>query len=170
MSSTDRAALAAALTESLPAGAVLTGVDDLERYAHDDAEWAPYETPAAVVLATCLQDVVTTVRLAGSHGAPVVPRGAGTGLSGGANATAGAVVLSLERMTRILEVDAAERFAVVEAGVRVRRGEVVGAVSVGGHAHPGTVHLGARRNGEYLNPLVLLGAMPRAVLVPYDRR
>lgn len=55
----------------------------------------------------------------------------------------------------------------VEAGERVRRGEVVGALSVGGHADSGTLHLGARLYGEYLNPLVLLDAMPRAVLLPY---
>jgi len=49
----------------------------------------------------------------------------------------------------------------------VLRGEVVGLLAAGGHAAPGTLHLGARMDGEYLNPLVLLGAMPRAVLLPY---
>ncbi|WP_036970037.1 FAD-binding oxidoreductase [Promicromonospora kroppenstedtii] len=117
MTRDESSALAAALQNALPDGAVLTGVPDVERYAHDDAEWADHATPAAVVLATSLDDVVTTVRIAGEHRAPVVPRGAGTGLSGGANAMAGAVVLSLERMTRIREVNAAERYAVVEAGV-----------------------------------------------------
>jgi glycolate oxidase len=117
MTRTESAALAAALTTALPDGAVLTGDQAVERYAHDDAEWADYAPPAAVVLATSLDDVVATVRIAGAHGAPVVPRGAGTGLSGGANAMPGSIVLSLERMTRILEVDVAERFAVVEAGV-----------------------------------------------------
>jgi murein DD-endopeptidase MepM/ murein hydrolase activator NlpD len=58
--------------------------------------------------------------------------------------------------------------ASVEAGERVTRGEVVGTLSVGGHAEAGALHLGARLNGEYLNPLVLLGAMPRAVLLPYS--
>ena len=58
--------------------------------------------------------------------------------------------------------------ATVQAGERVARGEVVGMLSLGGHAASGTVHLGARRDGEYLNPLVLLGAMPRAVLLPYS--
>ena len=60
--------------------------------------------------------------------------------------------------------------ATVVAGKRVARGEVVGMLSVGGHAAPGTLHLGARMDGEYLNPLVLLGAMPRAVLLPYAGR
>src|SRR5690606_14587554 len=95
MTRTDLPALAAALRTALPDGAVLTDAPELDRYAHDDAEWADYATPAAVVLATSLEDVVTTVRTAAEHGAPVVPRGAGTGLSGGANAVAGCVVLSL---------------------------------------------------------------------------
>ena len=58
----------------------------------------------------------------------------------------------------------------VVAGERVVRGEVVGVLSVGGHTAPGALHLGARLDGEYLNPLVLLGAMPRAVLLPYAAR
>jgi len=58
--------------------------------------------------------------------------------------------------------------ATVLAGERVSRGQVVGMLSLGGHSTPGTVHLGARVDGEYLNPLVLLGAMPRAVLLPYS--
>ena len=114
---TESSALPAALQTALPDGAVLTDPDAVAAYAHDDAEWADYATPAAVVLATGLDDVVTTVRIAAEHSAPVVPRGAGTGLSGGANAMAGSIVLSLERMTRIREVNTAERYAVVEAGV-----------------------------------------------------
>lgn len=58
--------------------------------------------------------------------------------------------------------------ATVSAGERVRRGEIVGMLSVGGHTEAGALHLGARLDGEYLNPLVLLGAMPRAVLLPYS--
>ncbi|MEU2200025.1 FAD-linked oxidase C-terminal domain-containing protein [Isoptericola sp. NPDC019482] len=117
MTSDELPALAAALRSALPDGVVLTDESSVGPYAHDDAEWAEYAAPAAVVLATSIDDVVTAVRIAGAHGAPVVPRGAGTGLSGGANAMPGAVVLSLERMTRILEVDVPERFAVAEAGV-----------------------------------------------------
>nr|BFF21622.1 hypothetical protein GCM10025730_51430 [Promicromonospora thailandica] len=117
MTRTELPALVAALQTALPDGTVLTDGPDLDRYAHDDAEWADWAPPAAVVLATGLDDVVATVRAAAEHGAPVVPRGAGTGLSGGANAVAGAVVLSLERMTRIREVNVDERYAVVEAGV-----------------------------------------------------
>lgn len=96
---------------------VLSAPRDVARYAHDDAEWAHYVDPIAVVLAESIGDVVATVRFAAASGLHVVPRGAGTGLSGGANAVARSIVLSLERMTRILEIDAGERFVVAEAGV-----------------------------------------------------
>ncbi|KHK97582.1 peptidase M23 [Microbacterium mangrovi] len=52
------------------------------------------------------------------------------------------------------------------AGDVVRGGERVGTVAVGGHADPDTVHLGARRNGEYINPMLLLGGIPHAILLP----
>lgn len=51
-------------------------------------------------------------------------------------------------------------------GTTVRRGEVVGVLDVGGHAPDGTLHLGARSDGEYLDPLILLGGVRRAVLLP----
>lgn len=103
--------LAAAVT------AVALDTETRERYAHDDAEWADYMPPLAVVFAASVDDVVATVRFAADHGLAVIPRGAGTGLSGGANATVGSIVLSLERMTAIRSVDVEERLAVVEAGV-----------------------------------------------------
>ena len=60
-------------------------------------------------------DVQATVRWAAEHGVPVVPRGAGSGLSGGSSAVDGGIVLSLERM-RAIEIDVATRVAVVEPG------------------------------------------------------
>ncbi|WP_238439352.1 M23 family metallopeptidase [Microbacterium sp. JZ31] len=51
-------------------------------------------------------------------------------------------------------------------GDAVSRGDVVGQVAAGGHAAPGSLHLGVRLNGEYVNPLLLLGGVPRAVLLP----
>lgn len=51
-------------------------------------------------------------------------------------------------------------------GDPVARGEAVGRVAVGGHATPGAVHFGVRLDGEYINPMLLLGGIPRAVLLP----
>ncbi|MDN5794934.1 MAG: FAD-binding protein [Intrasporangium sp.] len=98
-------------------GVLVTGEETMERYSHDDAEWAPYGRPVAVVRARSTDDVAQTVRWCAEHRVPLVPRGAGTGLSGGANAVEGCVVLSLERMTEVLEVNTAERYAVVQPGV-----------------------------------------------------
>jgi len=109
--------VAQALAALLPPGGVLADGASLERYSHDDAEWAPYVRPLAVALPGSIDEVVAVVRFAAAHGLRVVPRGAGTGLSGGANAVERSIVLSLERMTRVLEVDVDERYAVVEAGV-----------------------------------------------------
>jgi murein DD-endopeptidase MepM/ murein hydrolase activator NlpD len=54
----------------------------------------------------------------------------------------------------------------LHAGDAVGRGDEVGDVSLGGHAPPGAVHFGVRLNGEYINPLLLLGGVPRAILLP----
>ena len=54
----------------------------------------------------------------------------------------------------------------VAVGQRVDRGQRIGVTSVGGHAPPGTIHFGVRLDGEYVNPLLLFGALPRAVLLP----
>lgn len=54
----------------------------------------------------------------------------------------------------------------VAIGARVAAGEVVGTVAAGGHTAPGAVHFGVREAGEYINPLLLLGTVPRAVLLP----
>jgi murein DD-endopeptidase MepM/ murein hydrolase activator NlpD len=54
----------------------------------------------------------------------------------------------------------------VTVGQAVRRGERVGLVAAGGHAAAGALHFGVRRDGEYINPQLLLGGVPRAVLLP----
>nr|WP_246336294.1 FAD-linked oxidase C-terminal domain-containing protein [Flexivirga oryzae] len=95
----------------------MTDTDVVGSYVHDEAEWAPYSAPLAVVRATSTDDVQRTVRWALEHRVPLVPRGAGTGLSGGANAVAGCVVVSLEKMNSVLEVNPLERIAVVQPGV-----------------------------------------------------
>ncbi len=52
------------------------------------------------------------------------------------------------------------------AGAAIHRGQTVGTVATGGHTAPGAVHLGVRRNGQYINPMLLLGGVSRAVLLP----
>ena len=73
--------------------------------------------PQAVVLPASTIEVSEVVKVAAREGMPIVARGAGTGLSGGAIAEEGGIVVALTRMTRILEIDAGNRLAVVEPGV-----------------------------------------------------
>ncbi|MEV4774678.1 murein hydrolase activator EnvC family protein [Microbacterium sp. LWH12-1.2] len=51
-------------------------------------------------------------------------------------------------------------------GDAVAAGDVIGVADIGGHARPGSLHLGVRLDGEYINPMLLFGAVPRAVLLP----
>lgn len=74
-------------------------------------------TALGIAEAESTEEVSAILRIAAAHGVPVVPRGAGTGLAGGAVAGTGEVVLSLARMNRILEIDTVDEVARVEAGV-----------------------------------------------------
>ncbi|MBN1534336.1 MAG: FAD-dependent oxidoreductase, partial [Spirochaetes bacterium] len=73
--------------------------------------------PDLLVRAADSRDVQTVLRLCNQYRVPVVPRGAGTGVTGGAVPIRGGVVLSLEKMNRILEIDRENMVAVVEPGV-----------------------------------------------------
>ncbi|MGA2284741.1 MAG: FAD-linked oxidase C-terminal domain-containing protein [Dehalococcoidia bacterium] len=73
--------------------------------------------PDAVVLPATTQEVAAVVRLAAERRIPIVPRGSGTGLSGGSVPSQGGIALVLTRMNHILELDPVNRIAVVEAGV-----------------------------------------------------
>ena len=73
--------------------------------------------PQVVVLPASTDEVSRVVRVASRHGLPIVARGAGTGLSGGAVAEEGGIVLALTRMKRIIEIDPEDQIAVVEPGV-----------------------------------------------------
>jgi glycolate oxidase subunit GlcD len=75
------------------------------------------QSPAAVVLCRDRNDVVAVVRWCVGHGIPFVPRGAGTGLSGGATPEAGAIVLDLNRMNQIVSIHLEDRYAVVQPGL-----------------------------------------------------
>ena len=94
---------------------VLSSGVERESYARDNT--GSRFRPWAVVLADNRQHVEDTLRLCFAAAIPVVPRGAGTGNVGGALAVQGGVVLSMQRMNKILEVSVADRLAVVEPGV-----------------------------------------------------
>ncbi|HET7069507.1 MAG TPA: FAD-binding protein, partial [Nocardioides sp.] len=103
------------LAAALPGDVVLTAADALEKYRHDWSRDPSAGTPVAVVRAENAGHVQTAVRWAAAHHVPVVPRGAGSGLSGGSSAVDGGIVLSLERMTSV-EIDPLCQVAVVEPG------------------------------------------------------
>ena len=105
------------LTQQLPPGVVVTDPDVVQGYRRDRCDLVDAGSPLCVVRAASTADVATTLAWATRHRIPVVPRGAGTGLSGGAHAIDGGIVLSLERMTAVREIDPQGRLAVVEAGV-----------------------------------------------------
>jgi glycolate oxidase len=94
---------------------VVTAPDAVEKYRFDWTHDGTAGTPLAAVRVETAEQVQVTMRWATTHGIPVVPRGAGSGLSGGALAVDGGIVLSTERM-RAIEIDTASRVAVVEPG------------------------------------------------------
>ncbi|TFC47702.1 FAD-binding protein [Cryobacterium sp. TMT2-17-1] len=83
----------------------------------DKSGWVAPGMPLAVVYAASVDQVQATLRIATEFRVPVITRGAGTGLAGGACGTDGAIVLSVERMNRILEIRPEDELAVVEPGV-----------------------------------------------------
>ncbi len=111
----DRSALVARLRGALGEDAVFDGAADLLTYEYDMG--FDSHPPDLVVLPRTTAQVQAAVRLAGEAGIPIVPRGAGTGLCGGAVPVRGGLVISLIRMNRILEVDLPNRRALVEPGV-----------------------------------------------------
>ncbi|MGW4394329.1 FAD-binding oxidoreductase [Amycolatopsis nivea] len=110
-------ALLQRLRDDLGPAAVLTDADVTDAYARDMMPLAPSGKPLAVVLPADTAGVQATVRACAEARVPIVPRGAGSGLSGAANAIDGCVVLSLVKLNEILEVDAGNRLAVVQPGV-----------------------------------------------------
>jgi len=95
---------------------VLTSAEEMQAYGHDETEDLAFR-PAVVVKPLLASEVAAIVSECWKNNIPVTPRGAGTGLSGGALPVFGGVVLSLERMNRIVEVDTANGFVITEPGV-----------------------------------------------------
>jgi glycolate oxidase len=104
------------LAAALPDGALVLDPDVIEAYRRDRADTVRPGRPLALVRVGGTDDVQAVLRAASRHRVPVVPRGAGSGLSGGASATDGCLVLSLERLQDIV-IDPAAMVAEVGAGV-----------------------------------------------------
>ena len=105
------------LSEVVPAGHVLSDGAIGEAYSHDESITATPQLPAVVVLPETTAEVAALARLADEHRIPVTARGAGTGLSGGCIGRPGGIVVSFERMNRIVEIDTDNHVAVVQPGV-----------------------------------------------------
>jgi glycolate oxidase len=112
----NRAQLVEELRRVVGARAVVDDAAALMTY-EADACVMDLHAPSIVVLPTTTEQVAEVVRLAGRAGVPIVPRGAGTGLAGGATPTSGGVVISTTRMDQILEVDVPNRRVRVQPGV-----------------------------------------------------
>jgi glycolate oxidase len=113
----DRTALVAALRAVLPADAVLDQPEQLRPYECDGLS-AYRQLPLAVALPADARQVAAALAVCREHGAPVVARGSGTSLSGGALPHPDGVVLSLAKLNRILAIDPLNRTARVQPGVR----------------------------------------------------
>lgn len=97
---------------------VITDEEDMEVYSHDEVAEEEYaHMPEVVVKPGTTDEISQIIKLANREKVPVTPRGAGSGLSGGAVPDYGGIVLAMERMNEILEVDGQNMMAVAEPGV-----------------------------------------------------
>ncbi len=113
----DKEALTTALQRILPPDAILVDEEELRPY-ECDALSAYRKLPMIVVLPSTIKQVQSIVKLCFQHNIPVIARGAGTGLSGGATPLENGLVLSLAKFMSILSIDPVSRSAVVQPGVR----------------------------------------------------
>ena len=105
------------IAAAVPGVRVLTDPADTEEYRKDETEFVPFGQPLAVAFPTSTADVSAIVRACARHRVPVVARGGGSGLSGGANAMDGWIVLAMSAMDRIIEIDPDNLVAVTQPGV-----------------------------------------------------
>ncbi len=105
----------AEIREIVGSSRLLLAPDELEEYGKDATKLS--RSPDAVVFPRSAREISSLMRLANREGISVVPRGAGSGMSGGAIPVSGGLVISLERMNRILEIDPDNMVARVEPGV-----------------------------------------------------
>ena len=106
-----------AVRAELPGLRLLEDEIDREAYRNDETAYLPTDLPLAVALPTSTAEVSALLRLASAHRVPVVPRGAGSGLSGGAAGLAGGLTIALTRMDRILEIDHDNLVVVTQPGI-----------------------------------------------------
>ena len=114
---TNLAGLVADARDALPEMPLLTDPIDRESYRHDETAYLDAGLPGAVALPRTTDEVSTLLRLATAHRVSVVPRGAGTGLSGGAAGIEGALTIALTRMDQIFEIDGANLCVITQPGV-----------------------------------------------------
>lgn len=115
---------------------VVVDKDKLENYSHDEVTDPNYHhMPEIVVLPETAQQIAEIVKLANRELIPIVPRGAGTGLSCGAVPVCGGIVLTTEKMNKIIKVDTENLYMIVEAGVRTE--DVQNAARQAGLYYPG---------------------------------
>src|SRR5690242_20336218 len=105
------------LGRAVPGDRIVVDADVIDSLSRDQAAWAPVGKAVAAVRVRTTAEVAAVVTTCAELGVPLVARGAGTGLSGGANAVDGCVVLDLSRMNAIVEIDRDNLVAVVEPGV-----------------------------------------------------
>lgn len=105
------------LDTRIPEDIVVTDPDVVDSYVRDQSRFTAHDPPLAVLMPRTTAEVSLCLQVLHESGVPAVPRGAGSGLSGGANAMADSVVISLHRMNKILEINPADRLAVIQPGV-----------------------------------------------------
>lgn len=105
------------LKRRLPPECIQVDAEVIEAYSQDRAVFEAAGTASILVMPRSTEEVAAAVEAANAADVPIVPRGAGTGLTGAANAVDGCMVLSLHRMDQILEIDTANRLCVVQPGV-----------------------------------------------------
>src|SRR5882672_10488017 len=109
--------LVVAIRAALPGLRLLEDSVDRESYRNDETAYLHAGLPLAVALPETTAEVAALVRLAAEHRVPVVPRGAGSGLSGGAAGIEGGLAIALTRMNRVLEIDRANLVVVTQPGI-----------------------------------------------------
>jgi len=122
------------LRRLLPQERVVTAAPTLAALSRDQTEMLEPGSALAAAFPVSTEEVAALQRCASEHRVPVVPRGAGTGLAGGATAVDGCLILSLMRMDRIIEIDREDLVAVVQPGVI--NATLAGAVARAGLFYP----------------------------------